>query len=283
MGHFLARCKKIPQSVVQSGCPIIRFLLRRVWETRNSLRRASAVCPTEGARCCTNVICPSVDGPVKLTFVMLLVSLLVIAVAYLLGSIPVGYLLVRLFLKQDVRSVGSGNIGATNVLRSGGKGLGLATFLGDMIKGSSAVYIGGLIGVLLAPDAQLRNMQALAALSAVLGHVFPVWLRFHGGKGVATGFGVFLVAAPTSALAAIAVFILVLLFTRYVSLASILGGASFPLFAWFLVRGDRPPLFFAVQLAVPLLIIAKHHQNIRRLLNGTESRFGTSSRKQGTA
>jgi len=126
-------------------------------------------------------------------------------------------------------------------------------------------------------------MQALAALSAVIGHVFPVWLRFHGGKGVATGFGVFLVAAPTSALAAIAVFALVLLLTRYVSLASILGAASFPLFAWFLVRGERPPLFFAVQLAVPLLIIAKHHQNIRRLLNGTESRFGTSSRKQESA
>jgi glycerol-3-phosphate acyltransferase PlsY len=208
---------------------------------------------------------------------MLPVSLLVIAVAYLLGSIPVGYLLVRLFLKQDVRSVGSGNIGATNVLRSGGKGLGAATFLGDVLKGCSAVYIGGLIGVLLAPNATLRNMQALAALSAVLGHVFPVWLRFKGGKGVATGFGVFLVAAPTSALAAIAVFALVLLVTRYVSLASILGAASFPFFAWWLVQGERPPFFIAVQFAVSLLIIAKHHQNIRRLLTGTESRFGNPS------
>src|ERR1700678_3131869 len=155
---------------------------------------------------------------------MLQASLLIVPVAYLLGSIPVGYLLVRIFLKQDVRSVGSGNIGATNVLRSGGKGLGAATFLGDMLKGCYAV----LIGVLLAPDAAVRNMQALAALSAVLGHVFPIWLRFKGGKGVATGFGVFLVAAPTSALAAIAVFAVVLLLTRYVSLASILGAASFP-------------------------------------------------------
>ncbi|HEY1900873.1 MAG TPA: glycerol-3-phosphate 1-O-acyltransferase PlsY [Terracidiphilus sp.] len=222
--------------------------------------------------------------PVKLCLVMVLVSLLVIAVAYLLGSIPIGYLLMRLFLKQDVRSVGSGNIGATNVLRSGGKGLGAATFLGDMLKGSGAVYIGALIGILLAPNAQVRNMQALAAISAVLGHVFPIWLRFKGGKGVATGFGVFLVAAPTSALAAIAVFALVLLLTRYVSLASILGAASFPLFAWMLVRGDRPPFFIAVQFAVSLLIIAKHHQNIRRLLAGTESRFGApSSRNKGTA
>lgn len=207
---------------------------------------------------------------------MLPASLLVIAVSYLLGSIPVGYLLVRIFLKQDVRSVGSGNIGATNVLRHGGKGLGAATFLLDMLKGSFAVYIGALIGITLQPNAQLRNMQALAAFSAVLGHVFTVWLHFKGGKGVATGFGVFLVASPTSALAAIAVFALVLLLTRYVSLASILGAASFPLFAWFLVHGERPPFFFAVQIAVPLLIIAKHHQNIRRLIAGTESRFGSS-------
>ena len=208
---------------------------------------------------------------------MVLASLLVIALAYLLGSIPVGYLLVRVFLKRDVRSVGSGNIGATNVLRSGGKGLGAATFLLDVVKGCSAVYFGGLLGVMLAPDAQLRNMQALAALFAVLGHVFPVWLRFKGGKGVATGFGVFLVAAPTAALAAITVFALVLLLTRYVSLASILGAASFPLFAWMLVRGDRPPFFIAVQFAVSLIIIAKHHENIRRLLAGTESRFGARS------
>jgi len=191
---------------------------------------------------------------------MFFVSLLVIAVAYLLGSIPVGYLLVRLFLKKDVRSVGSGNIGATNVLRSGGTGLGAATFALDALKGASAVYIGGLIGILLAPDAQLRNMQALAALSAVI--------------------GVFLVAAPTSALGAIAVFALVILLTRYVSLASILGAASFPLFAWVLVRGERPPFFIAVQFAVSLLIIAKHHQNIRRLLAGTESRFGASSARK---
>src|SRR5271165_5650457 len=208
---------------------------------------------------------------------MPLASLLIAAAAYLLGSIPTGYLLVRIFRKQDIRAVGSGNIGATNVLRSGGKGLGAATFLGDVLKGASAVYIGGLIGLLLAPDAQLRNMQALAALCAVLGHVFPAWLRFKGGKGVATGFGVFLVAAPWAALAAITVFIVVLLLTRYVSLASILGAASFPLFAFMLVQGERPPFFIAVQFVVALLIIVKHHQNIRRLFAGTESRIGSSS------
>jgi glycerol-3-phosphate acyltransferase PlsY len=209
---------------------------------------------------------------------MLLASLLVIVVAYLLGSIPVGYLLVRIFLRKDVRAVGSGNIGATNVLRFGGKGLGAATFLGDVLKGCAAVWFGGYIGALLAAGTPQRNWMALAALAAVLGHVFPVWLRFKGGKGVATGFGVFLVAAPTSALAAIAVFILVLLVTRYVSLASILGAASFPFFAWMLVQGDRPAFYIAVQFTVSLIIVAKHHQNIRRLLAGTESRFGAKKR-----
>ena len=122
-------------------------------------------------------------------------------------------------------------------------------------------------------------MEALAAICAVLGHMFPVWLKFKGGKGVATGFGVFLVACTWAALAAIAIFILVTLITRYVSLASILGAASFPLFAWMMSSGYRPPFFIASEFIVAFLIIAKHHQNIRRLLNGTESRFGSRSRK----
>ena len=215
---------------------------------------------------------------------MVFAILLLSVFGYLLGSIPVGYLLMRLFRHEDVRSVGSGNIGATNVLRSGGTGLGAATFLLDMLKGCSAVYFGALLGLLLAPDMRVRNLQAAAALAAVLGHMFPVWLKFKGGKGVATGFGVFLVAAPTSALAAITVFAVVLLLTRYVSLASILGAASFPMFAWMLVKGDRPPFFITVQFVVALLIIAKHHQNIRRLLSGTEARFGSASKqKRGQA
>jgi glycerol-3-phosphate acyltransferase PlsY len=109
--------------------------------------------------------------------------------------------------------------------------------------------------------------------------MFPVWLRFRGGKGVATGFGVFLVAAPLGALSAITVFFIVLAISRYVSLASILGAASFPVFAWFFVHGDKPPFFIAVQCAVSILIIAKHHQNIGRLLRGQESRFGSSKER----
>jgi acyl phosphate:glycerol-3-phosphate acyltransferase len=205
---------------------------------------------------------------------MLLAVLLIVAVAYLFGSIPTGYLLVRLFRDQDIRAVGSGNIGATNVLRSGGKGLGAATFLLDMLKGCAAVWLGGVLAGALVPEMPLRDAQALAAVSAVVGHMFPVWLHFRGGKGVATGFGVFLVAAPLAALAAITVFAIILLLTRFVSLASILGAASFPVFAWILVRGDKPALFIAAQVIVALLIIVKHHQNIRRLISGNENRIG---------
>jgi len=206
-------------------------------------------------------------------------SLLVGVAAYLLGSIPTGYLLMRIFRKQDIRAIGSGNIGATNVLRSGARGLGAATFLLDMLKGCAAVGLGAVLAPYLLPHAPVRDAEALAALCAVLGHMFPVWLGFKGGKGVATGFGVFLVAAPLAALAAITVFGLVLTISRFVSLASIAGAASFPAFAWFLVAGDKPAFFLAVQTIVALLIIAKHHQNIRRLLSGTESRFGRGGRE----
>jgi glycerol-3-phosphate acyltransferase PlsY len=205
---------------------------------------------------------------------MILACLLIAVVAYLLGSVPSGYVLVRIFRHEDIRQTGSGNIGATNVLRSGGKGLAAATFLMDMLKGCAAVGLGWLIGHLLAPGVAPDNMRGLAALVAVLGHIFPVWLGFKGGKGVATGFGVFLVAAPLAALAAISVFIVVLALSRYVSLASVLGAASFPLFAWWLGHGDHSSFFIAVQIAVALMLIAKHYQNIRRLLVGTESKLG---------
>ena len=205
---------------------------------------------------------------------MLLAGILIAVIAYLLGSVPTGYLLVKLFRHEDIRSVGSGNIGATNVMRSGGKGLGAATFLLDVLKGAAPVLIAAWIAPQLAPAIPPRDLEALAAVVAVLGHMFPAWLGFRGGKGVATGFGVFLIAAPLAALASISLFAAVLLLTRYVSLASILGAASFPLFAWFLVRGDKPAPFVAAQIIVAMLIILKHHENIRRLATGTENRFG---------
>ena len=205
---------------------------------------------------------------------MILAHIVIAVAAYLLGSIPTGYLLVRIFRRQDIRSVGSGNIGATNVLRAGGKGLGAATFLLDVLKGSAAVWLGAALGAWLMPAVPLRTAEALAALFAVLGHMFTCWLHFHGGKGVATGFGVFLAASPWAALAAIGVFAVVFALSRYVSLGSIAGSIAFLVFAWFFPPGPYPPIFFAVECIVALLIVVKHHQNIRRLLNGTESRFG---------
>jgi glycerol-3-phosphate acyltransferase PlsY len=209
---------------------------------------------------------------------MLLAIVLIAAGAYLLGSIPTGYLLVRFFRREDIRSMGSGNIGATNVLRFGGKGLGAATFLIDVLKGSGAVWLGALAAAHFVPGLPGRDAQGLAALFAVLGHMFTPWLRFRGGKGVATGFGVFLVAAPWAALASIAVFAVVLAVSRYVSLGSIAGAASFPVFAWFFVRGEKPAFFLAAQTAVALLIIAKHGENIRRLARGSESRIGAKAK-----
>src|ERR1700691_413831 len=198
------------------------------------------------------------------------------AVAYLLGSIPFGYLLVRVFRKQDIRSIGSGNIGATNVIRSGARGLGVATFILDVLKGGAAVWLGGYLASLWMPGVQIRTAEAVAALFAVLGHMFPIWLKFHGGKGVATGFGVFLFICPWAALASIATFFAIFGITRYVAIASIVGAAAFPIFAWFLLTGARPPLFFVAAIAVSLLIIVKHHTNIRRLYAGTEYRFGAA-------
>src|SRR5438309_1216946 len=181
------------------------------------------------------------------------------AIGYLLGSIPFGYLLVKVFRGEDVRLSGSGNIGATNVARSGAKGLGIATLVLDALKGSGAVGLALLLSrnngdVCCFPTLQL---MATAALAAVLGHVFPVWLRFKGGKGVATALGVFMVLFPKAILVALAIFILVVAVTRYVSLGSILGAIAFPAAAYFLQSTDAMSLLLAS--LVSLIVILKHH------------------------
>ena len=212
---------------------------------------------------------------------MIATYLIVAVVAYLLGSIPFGYLLVRTFRGDDIRLTGSGNIGATNVARSGAKGLGIATLVLDALKGSGAVAFAWYMahnkldpcsgaGSCVATQQQLL---ATGALFAVLGHVFPVWLRFKGGKGVATALGVFCVLFPKAIVVALVIFIVVVAITRYVSLGSILGAITFPVAAYFLQNADSISLLLAS--AVSLIVVAKHHQNIRRLLSGTESRFGT--------
>ena len=212
---------------------------------------------------------------------MITLYITVAIVAYLLGSIPVGYLLVRIFRGQDIRQTGSGNIGATNVARSGAKGLGIATLVLDALKGCFAVwlawYLGRKIGYLgpLADCFGYRRAElgATAALFAVVGHMFPVWLKFKGGKGVATALGVFCVLFPKAILIALAIFIVVVAVTRYVSLGSILGAIAFPVAAYFMQPADWISL--ALASSVSLIVILKHHQNISRLLAGTENRFGS--------
>jgi glycerol-3-phosphate acyltransferase PlsY len=210
-------------------------------------------------------------------------SLSIVVAAYLLGSIPTGYLLMRIFRKQDIRSLGSGNIGATNVLRSGAKGLGAATFLLDVIKGALAVLLGARLASLGFPPIPPHNAEALAALCAVLGHMFPIWLGLRGGKGVATAFGVFLVLVPYAALGSLAVFIIVFALSRFVSLASILSSAAFPIFTWFAAPlfsalWTRSLVVTAATVIVAALILIKHSQNVKRLFAGTEYRFGSSKK-----
>jgi acyl phosphate:glycerol-3-phosphate acyltransferase len=207
--------------------------------------------------------------------------IIVAVVAYLLGSIPFGYLLVRMFRGEDIRLTGSGNIGATNVARSGAKGLGTATLVLDALKGLVAVELaawlagskynlcGDFYQHLCVPA--LRLMSA-AALFAVLGHVFPVWLRFKGGKGVATALGVFCILLPKAVLVSLAIFVVVVAATRYVSLSSILGAMAFPVAAYFLHNPDAVSLTLISIIA--LVVVLKHHQNIARLLKGTENRLG---------
>jgi glycerol-3-phosphate acyltransferase PlsY len=195
------------------------------------------------------------------------------AVSYLLGSIPFGYLLVRIFKGEDVRASGSGNIGATNVARKSPV-LGVATLLLDAAKGLAAVLVARAL--FTGPHQQL--IMTIAAFFAVLGHLFPVWLKFRGGKGVATSLGAFILLTPKSILGMVALFLIVALAFRYVSLGSVAVAAAFPLLAWALHEySDSRQL--GLIAAVSLLVIWKHRQNIGRLSAGTESKLGT---KRGT-
>ena len=184
---------------------------------------------------------------------------------YLLGSIPFGYLLVRVFLGSDVRTTGSGNIGATNVARTS-PALGFVTLLMDALKGFAAVV---LVSTMYPGD---RELKFIAALAAVCGHIFPVWLKFRGGKGVATGLGSFLLLTPKAIVVALGIFIVVAVALRYVAFASIIAAASLPVLALLLGEGHNSTEL-ALVAAASLLIISKHHQNIRRMLSGTEPKF----------
>jgi glycerol-3-phosphate acyltransferase PlsY len=197
--------------------------------------------------------------------------LLIAAASYLLGSIPFGYLLVRIFRGEDVRRSGSGNIGATNVSRKS-PALGALTLLLDAAKGFLAVQLATTFSPFIPGDPRLQRVMAASALLAITGHMFPLWLQFRGGKGVATALGAFLRFSPMAVGIAIIIFIMVVLVSRRISLGSIVTAALFPVSIWFLQR-SRDPWVIALIAGSALLIIVRHHQNIRRLFSGAEPRF----------
>jgi glycerol-3-phosphate acyltransferase PlsY len=195
--------------------------------------------------------------------------------AYLLGSIPFGYLIVRWQKGVDVRDTGSGSTGATNVMRNLGIVGFVATFILDVGKGTAAVL---LASRLTSGDARWFPLSgdprwiAAASVAAILGHCFPVWLKFHGGKGVATGVGVFIALAPAQVALVLVIFALVVAIWRYISLGSIIATAAFPLLVYFMKHPPLPIVLGAAGSA--LIIIAMHHANIGRLLRGTENKVG---------
>ncbi|MFN2499505.1 MAG: glycerol-3-phosphate 1-O-acyltransferase PlsY [Pyrinomonadaceae bacterium] len=203
-------------------------------------------------------------------------NFLIIVVAYLLGSIPFGYLIVRTTRGADVRETGSGGTGATNVSRSAGKFAGVLTLLLDALKGAAAIAVARLLLGVSAFSANASWWIAVAAVAVLIGHIFPMWLGFRGGKGVATGVGVFLILSPLSVVAAAIVFFVIVLLTRYVSLGSIVAAIAVPIVILidnsFTPDRDFQPVLFAA-IACAALIVFAHRANIGRLFRGTESKF----------
>ena len=196
-------------------------------------------------------------------------TLLLVLIAYLIGSIPFGYLIVKLKEGRDVRSSGSGNIGATNVLRTAGRGSAVLTLLFDAAKGYLAVWLAGW------SSHDAPQAVALAAIAAVLGHLFPVFLKFKGGKGVSTVLGVFLYVSPPPILIAAGSFLCVVVVSRYASLGSVVSAVVFPA-AYLLLTypGNSSWWLLVAALVCPGLVIVKHHENIQRLWAGTERKLG---------
>ena len=199
-----------------------------------------------------------------------------ILLAYFLGAIPFGVVLGTLWGGRDIRKSGSGNIGATNVARVVGPLAGGLTLLFDIAKGAGAVWLAAKLS-----NGSARWMM-IAGVAALVGHCFPVWLKFKGGKGVATAGGVFLVLSPPACLAAVILFLLVVIFWRYVSLGSVSAAAAMPLLVYFLwAPHHAPPLAVTVgAVAAALLIIYKHRGNLQRLLAGAEPKFSFSKNKE---
>ena len=189
-----------------------------------------------------------------------------VLIAYFLGSIPFGYLFVRWQRGIDVRTTGSGSIGATNVMRNLGFIGFVATFLLDFAKGAAAVLLASHL------TSAAPHWVAAAAVASIAGHCFPVYLKFRGGKGIATAGGAFAVLVPIHVVVVLGIFALVVSIWRYVSLGSIISAAAFPVLL-FVFDGSSPPIVTGAAISAAM-IIARHHSNIRRLLNGTESKVG---------
>jgi glycerol-3-phosphate acyltransferase PlsY len=197
-------------------------------------------------------------------------GLLSIAIAYLLGGIPFGYLLVKLSTGKDVRASGSGNIGATNVLRTTGRGIAVMTLLLDIAKGFAAVWI----TVMLTDDDPWWT--SAAALAVMAGHAYPVFLRFKGGKAVASFIGAFLYLTPLPLLAVLIVFVVIVIATRFISAGSVLAAATFPLAVWLILHPPAPVLL--ASLIAGAFIVVRHRANLERLHAGTESVFAWKRR-----
>ena len=196
---------------------------------------------------------------------MFILYLLLIIASYFIGAIPSGVVLAKAFSSKDIRQEGSGNIGATNVTRVLGKKFGAVTLAGDLLKGFLPVFVGSYLVSSL-------SVVCLMGLAAFLGHLFPVYLRLKGGKGVATALGVFLYFAPSVILVEIVIFVAVVGIWKYVSLGSLIAAAAMPLLL-LLFAFPKPVVLLSIAFA--LLIFIKHKANIQRLLNGTENKFGT--------
>jgi glycerol-3-phosphate acyltransferase PlsY len=188
----------------------------------------------------------------------------VLLVIYLIAAIPTGLVLTRLMGSEDIREQGSGNIGATNVYRVAGKLAGVLTLLGDTLK--------GLLPLLVCKSWLTPTQLGVASAVAIIGHCYPVYLKFKGGKGIATALGIFLVLSPMTVLGALVVFVLAVGTTRYISLGSVLAALSAPLLI--LMLGNPQPIFLST-LFIAMLVVWRHRSNISRLMNGTENRFKT--------
>jgi glycerol-3-phosphate acyltransferase PlsY len=198
-------------------------------------------------------------------------ELLLIVLAYLIGSIPTSVWVSQHFFDIDIRDYGSGNAGATNTYRILGPKWGTIVMIVDMLKGILAVKLALLLPEYADSEVHLQNLQTGLGLAAVIGHIFPIWAEFRGGKGVATLFGLVLGISPWTALGCVGIFIIVLYLTRFVSLSSILASIAFPIFILVIFNVDNPAYrVFAISIA--LMVLLTHQKNIGRLLKGSESK-----------